>query len=187
MHEPDGTAMAEDRRRAASRNTAGRSTSRPAPAARWPACRAGDPAGGLVLALMALLVVVSVAGRYLFNAPIIGDYEIVETAGAVAIFLCFPYTHLTGSNIVAEFFTTGLSDRLRDRMDTVHDLIFAAVAALLTWRLALGGMHQYDTNGTTALLAIPVWMAYMVAVAAMALLCVVCIVRFVAGIRRFGR
>ncbi len=142
---------------------------------------------GLVLTGMALLVVASVAGRYLFNAPIIGDYEIVETAGAVAVFLCLPYTHLTGSNIVAEFFTNALPDRLRDRMDTVHDLIFAAVAALFTWRLALGGMHQYETHGTTALLAIPVWMAYTVAVAAMALLCVVCIVRFVAGIRRFGR
>ncbi len=142
---------------------------------------------GTVLVLMALLVVVSVAGRYLFSAPIVGDYEIVETAGAVAIFLCFPYTHLTGSNIVAEFFTTALSDRWKRILDTVHDLIFALVAALFTWRLALGGIHKFNTNDTTALLAIPVWTAFTVAVLAMALLCVVCIARFVAGLGQLRR
>ncbi len=142
---------------------------------------------GLVLVAMALLVVVSVAGRYLFNAPIIGDYEIVETAGAVAIFLCFPYTHLTGSNIVAEFFTTAIPDRAKLMLDTVHDAIFALVAALFTWRLALGGIHKHATNATTALLAIPIWAAYIVAVAAMALLCVVCVARFLDGLRRLGR
>jgi TRAP-type C4-dicarboxylate transport system permease small subunit len=162
----------------------------PSPLLRSPLGRVAEGVtalAGIVLVLMALLVVASVTGRYLFDAPITGDYEIVETAGAVAIFLCFPYTHLTGSNIVAEFFTTALSDRWKLVLDTVHDLIFALVAALFTWRLALGCIHKYNTNDTTALLAIPIWMAFTVAVLAMALLCVVCIARFVAGLGQFRR
>jgi TRAP-type C4-dicarboxylate transport system permease small subunit len=142
---------------------------------------------GVVLVAMAILVVTSVAGRYLFNAPLVGDYEIVEMAGAVAVFLCFPYTHLTGSNIVAEFFTTALPARVKLALDTVHELIFALVAGLFTWRLALGGLHKHATNDTTALLALPVWAAYVVAVAAMALLCVVCLRRLADGIARLRR
>lgn len=139
--------------------------------------------GGLLLAIMTLTVV-SVIGRYAFNSPIEGDYELVEMGGAVAIFLCFPFTTFNGSNIVAEFFTVGLSDRNKLILDTIHDAIFAAVAALLTWRMSIGAMSKYEEHDTSMLLQVPVWYAFSLAVLAMAMLTIVCCWRVRNDLRR---
>ncbi|HEX9836961.1 MAG TPA: TRAP transporter small permease [Alphaproteobacteria bacterium] len=144
-------------------------------------------AGSAALLAVAAVTVLSVLGRYLFNRPIEGDYELVEIGMAVAIFLYFPYTHLTGSNIVAEFFTHGLSERARTMLEAMHDAIFGAVAALFTWRLALGCIRKFQENDTTMLLAIPKGWAFLLAVIAMAMLAAVCALRVADGLDRLRR
>ena len=62
-------------------------------------------AGGLLLVGVMGMTVVSVLGRYLFNAPIPGDYEITELACGVVAFAFFPYCRTTNANIVVELFT----------------------------------------------------------------------------------
>ena len=62
-------------------------------------------AGGLLLVGVMGMTVVSVLGRYLFNAPVPGDYEITELAIGIAVFAFFPYCHSSNANIVVELFT----------------------------------------------------------------------------------
>jgi TRAP-type C4-dicarboxylate transport system permease small subunit len=143
--------------------------------------------GSVALLAIAAITVLSVLGRYLLNRPIEGDYELVEIGMAVAIFLYFPYTHLTGSNIVAEFFTHGLSERARTMLEAVHDAIFCLVAALFTWRLALGCIRKFADNDTTMLLAIPKGWALLLAVVAMAVLTAICALRFADRLGRLRR
>ena len=57
-------------------------------------------AGGLLMLGVVLMTVISVLGRYLFNAPIPGDYEITELACGIAVFAFFPYCHARSGNIV---------------------------------------------------------------------------------------
>ena len=140
-----------------------------------------------MLCAVALVVVASVVGRYVFGRPIEGDYELVEMGMAVAIFLCFPYCHLTGTNLVAEFFSTGLSKRVRLGLDALSDAVFAVVAAGFTWRLAIGLGRKFAQHDTTMLLAIPVWIGFAVAVFSMALLTFVCLARMADEIRRLRR
>ena len=68
--------------------------------------------GGLLGCLMAALVTVSVAGRYLISAPIPGDYDLVGIVSGCAIFAFLPYCQLTRGNVVVDFFTHGLSPRI---------------------------------------------------------------------------
>ena len=143
--------------------------------------------GGVVLVAVALLVVLSVAGRYVFGRPIEGDYELVEMGMAVAIFLCFPHTHASGSNLVAEFFSSGLSDRKKLALDILADAVFAVVAATFTWRLAIGLTRKFTQHDTTMLLQIPVWIAYGFAVASMAMLTLVCLWRAADEIARLRK
>jgi TRAP-type C4-dicarboxylate transport system permease small subunit len=143
--------------------------------------------GGGVLCAVALVVVASVAGRYLFGRPIEGDYELVEMGMAVAIFLCFPYCHLTGGNLMAEFFSTGLGPRLKLALDALSDAVFTIVAGGLAWRLAVGLGRKLAQNDTTMLLAIPIWIGFAVAVFAMALLTLVCLARLTGELRRLRR
>lgn len=135
--------------------------------------------GGLFLIVAVVLTVVSVAGRYLFGAPVPGDYELVEITCAIGVFLFFPYTHAISGNIAAEFFTSGLSARRREFLDLFSDAVFMLVALVLTWRISLGLIDKFETGETSILVRVPLWWPYGVAVASMALLTLVCLMRTV--------
>lgn len=140
-----------------------------------------------MLCAVGLVVVVSVGGRYLFGRPIEGDYELVEMGMAVAIFLCFPYCHLTGTNLVAEFFSTGFGPRTKLALDALSDAVFALVAGVFTWRLVIGLGRKIAQHDTTMLLEIPVWIGFAIAVLAMAMLTLVCLARMADEIKRLTR
>jgi TRAP-type C4-dicarboxylate transport system permease small subunit len=140
-------------------------------------------AGGALLMLTIAITLISVIGRYAFNAPLPGDYESVEMIAAVGVFLFFPYAHATNSNIVVRFFTDRLPPSTNGMLDLLHDVVFTAVAALLAWRLAIGLAEKLHSGESTMLVRIPLWWPYSFAVASMILLCVVCIARLVAGAR----
>lgn len=143
--------------------------------------------GGAFLLLATAITLVSVTGRYVFGLPVPGDYELLEITCAVGIFLFFPYTHAVNGNIVAEFFTSGLSERRRRILDLGNDVIFMLVAVLLAWRLAAGLAEKFNSGASTVLIGIPFWWAYSVAVLSMFLLVIVCLIRVVTEIGALRR
>ena len=144
-------------------------------------------AGGLLLIGIVAMTGISVLGRYLFNAPIPGDYEITELACGVAIFAFFPYCHMKNANIVVEFFTGRLRPRCRAALDATHNLAFAVVAALISWRLFVGGMKKFEDGETTHFLDIPIWLGYFFALPGAVLLTAVCILAFYCHLRTLVR
>jgi TRAP-type C4-dicarboxylate transport system permease small subunit len=139
--------------------------------------------GGVLMLAAVAITLVSVIGRYGFSAPLPGDYEMVELVCAVGIFLFFPYTHATGSNIVVRFFTVRLSERNRRALDLAQEFVFTAVAALLAWRLGIGFVEKFQSGESTMLIRVPYWWSYSFAVASLILLCVVCTARLIASVR----
>lgn len=133
-------------------------------------------AGGVLLISVMVLTVISVIGRYVFNAPIPGDYELTELACAIIVFSFFPYCHVTSANIVVDFFTTRLSIRQKAILDSFHGLAFTIMAGLITWRLLVGGLKKLDDGETTLFLGIPIHFAYFSALIAAVLLTAVCAV-----------
>ncbi len=117
-------------------------------------------AGGVLLIAVVVMTVISVLGRYLFNTPIPGDYELTELACGIAVFAFFPYCHARNGNIVVEFFTGGLRPHHRTVLDTVHAVAFAVAAGLITWRLFVGAVHKLEDGETTLFLGVPVHWAY---------------------------
>ena len=132
-------------------------------------------AGGLLLVGVMGMTVVSVLGRYLFNAPVPGDYEITELAIGIAAFAFFPYCHISNANIVVELFTGKMPARWKAALDAVHNITFAIVAGLIAWRLFIGGMHKFADGETTMFLGIPIHWAYFSALMGAGLLTVVCV------------
>jgi TRAP-type C4-dicarboxylate transport system permease small subunit len=143
--------------------------------------------GGGLLLVAAIVTLVSVVGRYSFSRPLPGDYEIVEIVCAIGVFLFFPYAHATSSNITAKFFTSGLSERSKRLLDLAQEVVFSAVAVLLTWRLGSGLADKFGSGETSILIGIPLWWAHSFAVLSMALLTIVCLSRIVIGIRALRR
>ncbi|MYA29800.1 MAG: TRAP transporter small permease [Gammaproteobacteria bacterium] len=132
-------------------------------------------AGGLLLVGVMGMTVVSVLGRYLFNAPVPGDYEITELAIGIAVFAFFPYCHIANANIVVELFTGRMPPRFKSALDAVHNVTFAIVAGLITWRLFVGATHKLDDGETTVFLGIPVHWAYFSSLPGAGLLTMVCV------------
>ncbi len=111
--------------------------------------------GGLSLTAAGVLTVASVIGRYFFNAPIPGDFELVEMACALAVFSFLPYCQIKKGNVLVDFFTLKLSARKRGFLDSLSALIYTLIAILLTWRMWIGGLDLLRTNEQTIILQIP--------------------------------
>lgn len=132
-------------------------------------------AGGLIIAVLASVTVASVAGRSLFGSAILGDFEITEFGLAIAVFLFLPYCQLRRGHVVIDFFTMWLSERRKSLLDALGSLIFALIAALLVWRLTLGGIDKYTYAEGSMLLDIKTWWAFVPIVPATVLLFFCCI------------
>ncbi len=133
-------------------------------------------AGVLLLAVVAMTVV-SVLGAALFDAPFAGDFELVKMGVAVAAFGFLPYAQLTGADVTADIFT------LKASPPTVAGLtLLAAVVALvcslvLLWRMTIGMIGYRTFEETTAILAIPHWIAFVPILVSLALLALAAAVR----------
>jgi TRAP-type C4-dicarboxylate transport system permease small subunit len=120
-------------------------------------------AGGLVLLALLALTCVSVAGRALVGlglGPVPGDFEFVEMGVAFAVFAFLPWCHLNRGHAAVELLTRYLGRTANRWLDLAADVLMLLVAALITWRLALGTLDKRSYRETTFILQAPVWWAY---------------------------
>jgi len=73
--------------------------------------------GGLVLLIAALISIFSIFGRVVFSSPLLGDFELVEIACAVAIGSFLPLCHLKNGNVIVDFITAKLSKNKINSLD----------------------------------------------------------------------
>lgn len=116
--------------------------------------------GGLMVAAM-LALCLHVIGNA-FGLPVLGISEIVEALIGMSIFCFLAPCHLSGANIVVDYFSRPLPQRLRDLADVVMTLLFALTAALLTWRMAAGGLAAFARHKQSMFLGLPEWPSYLV-------------------------
>lgn len=139
-----------------------------------PLCERLALIGGIALLGAMLTMIATVVGAA-FGKPLLGDSEIVELLGGITVFAFLPYCHLRGSNVIVDFFTQRLPERARDALDAAMNLVFAAVAVVLTWRLIEGGVTAYERDKRSMFLQLPDWWGYSIGALAMTLWVVVCL------------
>jgi TRAP-type C4-dicarboxylate transport system permease small subunit len=113
--------------------------------------------GGLLALAVAALVCVSVLGRWLFSAPIDGDFEYVKMATGVAVFTYLPYTQIRRGNIMVDTFTGWLPARANAVIDAFWDLVFAACIAFCAVGLLEGAWEALKSGETTMQKQIVMW------------------------------
>jgi TRAP-type C4-dicarboxylate transport system permease small subunit len=116
--------------------------------------------GVAVALLVALMVVVSIAGRSLLRAPIPGDVEITQFGIGLCISLCLPWCQLHRANIIVDFFTQRLSARRIQILDGIGALLLALMCALLAWRTGVGAFAVHAAHEATMILDLPMWWSY---------------------------
>ena len=139
--------------------------------------------GGIVLTLLIVLVCVSIVGRlangwmhsgFMQNqmpgiaqwvlglgvGPVNGDFELVESGVAFAIFAFLPFCQITSGHASVGILTDKLPPRAQQFLRMIVELVFAAVLVLISWRLYEGMSSKMRYGETTFLLQFPIWWAY---------------------------
>ena len=135
--------------------------------------------GGFILLFAALISIFSIFGRVVFSSPILGDFELVEIACAVAIGSFLPLCHLKNGNVIVDFITAKLSKNKINLLDSISSLIFAVVALFFSSRMILGAKDMYVYQEETMLLAFPIWLPFLPVIASFFLLSICCFYTFI--------
>lgn len=107
-----------------------------------------------LFAMMALTAV-DVAGRYLFNAPLPGGFEITEVMMGVLVFSILPIVTAGDDHLTIGLFENRFKGRLRWVKGTLVSLISGVFVALATWRVWIEAGRIAEIQDRTAYLGIP--------------------------------
>ena len=125
---------------------------------------------GVVLVFMSITTVISVLGRYLLDAPIMGDSEIVQMLTGVAVSLSLPYCHMRYGNVIVDVFTAHAPLRFKATLDIIGSLLLAILALILAWQTSRGAIDVYSYGNETMMLRMKEWWFYIVIAAGLYLL-----------------
>jgi TRAP-type C4-dicarboxylate transport system permease small subunit len=139
--------------------------------------------GGFVALGLALIVVTSVLGRWLFDAPLTGDWEFVKMGTAVAVFSFLPYCQARRGNIFVDTFTSWLPARVTAAIDALWDLVYAGMAGIICVCLINGTLDTYRSGETTMMLQLIAWPAIAMCAALCFLLTLVALLSSVLRLR----
>lgn len=117
--------------------------------------------GGIVLVGMSAITVVSVAGRYLFSSPIVGDTEITQMFTAVAVALSLPYCHIRYGNVLVDVFTSNLNPRTIIKLDFIGSLLLSVLLAIMAVQAYKGGLDAMQYGNETMMLRMKEWWFYL--------------------------
>jgi len=153
------------------------------PLAIWP-WRILSSVSAVTLFAMMLLVAFDVCGRYLFNAPISGSFEITEYLLALLVFAALPVVVHEDTHISVSVVENILKGRALF-VQRILVLAFGALSlAVIAWRMWTGGDKLAAGRQVTGYLELPrAPIAYIAAVLA-AIACAAALMLIWAHIRR---
>jgi TRAP-type C4-dicarboxylate transport system permease small subunit len=85
------------------------------------------------LMVMMLASVIDVLGRFFFNMPLPGSYEIVQYSMVAAVFFCFGHIQMVGGNISVEVVVDRLSRKLQDVIQFITTVVAIVLFAYFTY------------------------------------------------------
>lgn len=103
----------------------------------------------LAVAFLMLITVVDVVGRYLFNSPLTGGFEMTEMIMAFIIFSALPMVSLKGGHITVDMLDPILSPRLKKCQAFFTGLVCCGICSIMAWRMWLYGRRLIQRNELT--------------------------------------
>jgi TRAP-type C4-dicarboxylate transport system permease small subunit len=103
---------------------------------------------GTLLAFITALTTLDVVGRYLFNRPLRGAFELTEMVMATLIFAALPLVTLRREHVAVDLLDAWLGPRARKVQHALIQVACTAILAVLAWVMfrqarqsALDGLH----------------------------------------------
>jgi TRAP-type C4-dicarboxylate transport system permease small subunit len=99
----------------------------------------------------------------------------VQMGLAVAVFAFLPLCQAHRGNVMVDTFTTRLPLRVQYALDALWDLLYAAFAGFIAWRLAVGAIEARSSGTTSMVLGLPIHYAIGVCAALAGFLALICV------------
>jgi TRAP-type C4-dicarboxylate transport system permease small subunit len=107
------------------------------------------------LVLMMALSCADIFGRYLFNHPITGTYDIVGLSGAVLAAFAMPYTMLKKGHVAVELLVQSLSRGKQLVIQTFTHLLGISLCLVLVWQAMVLSRDMKAAGEVTPTLLLP--------------------------------
>ena len=117
---------------------------------------------GVVLILLMLLTTADVAGRYFFNSPINGVFDLTHFAVSIMTFLGLAYCGYRGGHVVIELLYDKLPPRARGVLNRVINLAGCVLFALIAWRTVVQSIDVREMGEASQMMEIPLFPLYCV-------------------------
>lgn len=89
--------------------------------------------GAFSLFIMMCLTITDVAGRYLFNRPVLGAFEMTEFLVLILIFSFLAYAQAHKAHINVDLFMMFFPEKLKTIIEIFNHIACLAIMILITW------------------------------------------------------
>jgi TRAP-type C4-dicarboxylate transport system permease small subunit len=111
-------------------------------------------AAGVMILIMMVVTTIDVIGRDVFNMPLFGAFEMTEILMGLVIFAGMPGTTAAREHITVNLIENFVSRRVRFLQTGLGDVLCAAVAGIMAWRIFWRGLGLIEAHETTMMLGI---------------------------------
>lgn len=134
-------------------------------------------AAAFLMTGLVLVTCIDVVGRYLFNNPLGGAFELTQVLLGALVFAALPLTTGTGAHVEVDLLVPLLPDRVAALLGRIAGIVTAAVLLYFAFRLVILTEDHLDVGTRTAALGLPMWVLGAMGVASCSVSAVVAAVR----------
>lgn len=117
----------------------------------------------LILFLLMFLTTFDVLGRYLFNKPITGTYELTGLAIALMVFFSLGMTQITKDHISIDFLTNKFPVKVRAVLNCITYVFLLILLLLTTWEITQYTQRVWKGNQLSGDLGLPLYIFIILA------------------------
>lgn len=129
-------------------------------------------AAALILFALMVLTTADVVGRYFFNAPILGVFEITEFMMVCIVFFSMAPTQAQKGHVAVDILVSLFSKRLQNVFEFLNYFLSMGILTLVTWKSIARGFEVMGTGEFSGTLRIPVYPFVFMLALGCAALCV---------------
>ena len=149
--------------------------------------RAVHGVGLAVLLLLMLVTVADVIGRYVFDHPIPGTFELTGLMLAMIVFFALGHTQIHRGHVRISMIASFLSPKKGIILDGVIHLVSFSLFSLVAWQLTEHAHRLWAANNVSGVLSWPVYPFVIAAALGCSLFSLVLLVQFVHALAKLVR
>jgi TRAP-type transport system small permease protein len=126
---------------------------------------------------LVLVTCTDVIGRYLFNSPLSGAFEVTQVLLGALVFAALPLTTAAGGHVEVDLLVPLLPDHVARALGRLGGAVAGAVLLYFAFRLVILTEDQFAAGTRTAGLGLPMWGLGVLGIASCLVSAVIAVVR----------